>query len=257
VSDGGTAGDGSPRPPASAETPPEGLAYSTHLETPRYPWKEIPGSSHQVLMRTILALPGGLDVLDLGFGAGLLARRIRHRCRFLAGIELDPEAAKEGARFFDRAIVGDLLESLAGPWDRPFDVVVAGDILEHLPDPRAALRVLRPLLKKSGIFLVSLPNVANVTVRLSLLAGRFDYKDRGILDRTHLRFFTRRTARLLLEEQGFSVTRETPTAMPFELGIPALGAPAAAAVVRPLAIGLAHLLPTLFGYQFVLEAAPA
>lgn len=233
------------------------MKYTTTLETQRYPWKEIPGSSHQVLLKTILALPPDLTVLDLGFGAGLLARRIRHRCRFLAGIELDPEAAKEGAPFFDRPILGELLPGLRGPWEERFDVVVAGDILEHLPDPEVALDVLRPLLKDDGLFLLSVPNVANVTVRASLLFGRFEYADRGILDRTHLRFFTRRTARLLLEAHGFAVLRAIPTAMPFELALPGLAWPPVAGLTRSLAVGLARAAPELFGYQFVYEARPA
>jgi 2-polyprenyl-3-methyl-5-hydroxy-6-metoxy-1,4-benzoquinol methylase len=233
------------------------VKYATELTTQRYPWKEIPGSSHQVLMRRILAMKDGLRVLDLGFGAGLLARRIRHRCRFLAGIELDPQAAREGAPFFDAPFVGDLLAGLKGPWDEPFDVVVAGDILEHLPDPEVTIDRLRPLVARDGVLLASLPNVANVSVRLALLAGRFEYADRGILDRTHLRFFTRRSARRLFETHGFRVARETPTAMPFELALPALTASPLGPVTRGAAVGLARLAPSLFGYQFVLEAVPA
>jgi predicted TPR repeat methyltransferase len=233
------------------------VRYSTRLTTQRYPWKEIPGSSHQILMKRILSMGDGLRVLDLGFGAGLLARRIRHRCRFLAGIELDPEAAKEGVAYFDAPIIGDLLGGLRGPWDAPFDVVVAGDILEHLPDPEVALDILRPLVAKGGLLLASVPNVANVTVRLALLCGRFDYRDRGILDRSHLRFFTRKTAASLLESHGFHVVQETPTAMPVELAVPPLGRRPLAPAARGAAFALARLLPTLFGYQFVLEAVPA
>ena len=238
-------------------TEPAGLDYHTRLATPRYPWKEIPGSSHQILMERILSMKDGLRVLDLGFGAGLLARRIRHRCRFLAGIELDPDAAREGAQYFDAAIIGDLLEGLRGPWDAPFDVVVAGDVLEHLPDPEIALEVLRPLLAPGGVLLASLPNVANVTVRASLLTGRFDYADRGILDRSHLRFFTRKSARALFEGRGWRVVSETPTAMPVELAVPAFAGNGVGRLARAAALVLARLSPALFGYQFVLEAVPA
>lgn len=233
------------------------LRYTTTLGAARYPWKEIRGSSHQVLEERIRARGAGLRVLDLGFGAGYLARRIRPSCSWLAGIELDPEAAREGAPFFDRAIVGDLLEGLRGPWPGPFDVVVAGDILEHLPDPEVALRIVRSLLAPDGILLASLPNVANVTVRASLLLGRFRYAPRGILDATHLRFFTRDTGSALLAEAGFRVERVSATAMPVELALPALGRPPLAPLVRGAALGLARLRPTLFGYQFVFEARPA
>jgi hypothetical protein len=94
-------------------------------------------------------------------------------------------------------------------------------------------------------------------VRASLLLGRFPYADRGILDRTHLRFYTRASARRLLEESGFGVLWETATAMPVELALPALGRPPLAGAVRAGARLLSAAWPTLFGYQFVFEAAPA
>ncbi len=154
-------------------------------------------------------------------------------------------------------MTGDLLEGISRPWKEPFDVVVAGDVLEHLPRPEDLLSALKPLLAPGGTLLVSLPNVANVTVRAALLAGRFPYADRGILDRTHLRFYTRASARGLLAAAGFQVRWETATAMPVELAIPALGRPPIAAPVRGAARLLAAGWPTLFGYQFVFEASPA
>ena len=233
------------------------MRYAGDLPRSRYPWKEIPGSSHDVLFSRIAACGDGLSVLDVGFGAGHLARRIRPFCRYLAGIELDPEAAREGSAFFDDPVVEDVVRGLAGPWREPFDLVVAGDVLEHLPEPERALELLRPLLGPEGILLVSLPNVANVTVRLGLLVGRFPSADRGILDRTHLRFFTRRTGRELLSSTGFRVVRETPTAMPVELALPLLGRPPLASPVRAAVRLLAAAWPGMFGYQFVYEARPA
>jgi predicted TPR repeat methyltransferase len=224
---------------------------------PLYPWKEIPGSSHVLLLEKVLARGSGLAVLDLGFGAGSLARRIRPACRYLAGVELDAEAAEEGTRFFDEPVVGDLLEGVSRPFREPFDVIVAGDVLEHLPRPGELLSILRPLLKTDGALLVSLPNVANVTVRIGLLLGRFAYSPRGILDRTHLRFFTRATGQALLEENGYRVVSVRATAMPIELAVPALGRPPFAAPVRWAARALASAWPTLLGYQFVYEARPA
>lgn len=233
------------------------MKYAGDLPRPAYPWKEIPGSSHEVLLARVRERGEGLSVLDVGFGAGHLARRIRPLCRYLAGIELDAEAAREGAGSFDDPLVDDVVHGLAGPWREPFDVAVVGDVLEHLPDPDRALELLRPLLAPGGRLLVSLPNVANVTVRLSLLAGRFPYADRGILDRTHLRFFTRRTGRRLLERCGFEVLRETPTAMPVELVFPLLGRPPLGGLVRASARLLSSAWPGMFAYQFVFEARPA
>jgi predicted TPR repeat methyltransferase len=210
-----------------------------------------------ILLEKVLARGSGLAVLDLGFGAGLLARRIRPACRYLAGVELDPEAAQEGARFFDQPVVGDLLDGISGPFRERFDVIVAGDVLEHLPRPEDLLSALRPLLKTDGVLLLSLPNIANATVRFGLLFGRFAYARRGILDRTHLRFFTQATGRALLEENGYRVVSVDATAMPLELAVPALGRPPLAGLARAAALSAARLWPTLFGYQFVYEARPA
>ncbi|HQR45832.1 MAG TPA: class I SAM-dependent methyltransferase [Thermoanaerobaculia bacterium] len=201
-----------------------------------------------------------LRLLDFGYGTGELARRVRSCCRYIAGIELDADAARGAADVFDRCLLEDLLESLetlARLDDGGFDVVVAADVLEHLPDPGRALDLLRPLVKPGGVLLVSLPNVANVTVRLSLLFGRFAYAPRGLLDASHLRFYTRRSARDLLAAHGFSVRTAVPTAMPVELALPALGRAPLAPLVRAAALLLARLRPTLFGYQFVFEAVPA
>lgn len=116
---------------------------------------------------------------------------------------------------------------------------------------------MRAWLAPGGRLLVSLPNVANVTVRLALLAGRFRYAERGILDRTHLRFYTRKTGRRLLEQSGFRIDRVTPTAMPVELGAPWIGGFPFRAIARSLALAAARAWPTLFGYQFVFEARAA
>jgi len=210
-----------------------------------------------ILLEKVLARGSGLAVLDLGFGAGLLARRIRPACRYLAGVELDPEAAKEGARFFDQPVVGDLLDGISGPFRERFDVIVAGDVLEHLPRPEDLLSALRPLLKTDGVLLLSLPNIANATVRFGLLFGRFAYARRGILDRTHLRFFTQATGRALLEGNGYRVVSVDATAMPLELAVPALGRPPLAGLARAVALSAARFWPTLLGYQFVYEARPA
>ena len=145
----------------------------------------------------------------------------------------------------------------AGGWDAPFDVVVCADVLEHLPRPEELLEQIRGWLAPGGTLLVSLPNVANVTVRAGLLLGRFPYAEKGILDRTHLRFYTRRSARELLERAGFRIRSVDATAMPYELAISAFGRPPLSGPVRAFASGTARLWPTMFGYQFVIESERA
>ncbi len=223
------------------------------MSTEHYAWKEIPGSSHDLLRRRIRSLPPGRRLLDLGAAGGHLGRAVRDRCAYLAGVEPDPALPPDCREGYDDWRSTDALS--AGAWDAPFDVVVCGDVLEHLPRPEELLERIREWLAPGGTLLVSLPNVANVTVRASLLLGRFPYAERGILDRTHLRFYTRRSARRLLEDAGFRVRSIAATAMPYELAVPVLGRAPLAGGVRAFASGSARLWPTMFGYQFVLEAA--
>ena len=218
----------------------------------RYVWKEIPGSSHDLLRRWIREGEGGLRLLDLGAAGGHLGRAVRDRCAFLAGVESDPALPASAREGYDEWRAADA--SSAGTWSEPFDAVVCGDVLEHLARPEELLARIRDWLRPGGRLYVSVPNVANVTVRAALLLGRFPYAERGILDRTHLRFYTRRTARELVERAGFRIRRDAATAMPLELAVPALGRPPLRNPSRALAVGAARVWPTLFGYQVVIEA---
>lgn len=240
-------------PPGRATEKPELKPETENSKlTEKYVWKEIPGSSHDLLRRRIRAMPPGLRLLDLGAAGGHLGRAVRDRCSFLAGVEPDldlPPSAREG---YDAWHAVDAME--AGDWDAPFDVVVCADVLEHLARPEALLDRIRGWLRDGGTLLVSLPNIANVSIRLGLLLGHFRYTDRGILDRTHLSFYTLASARHLLENFGFRVQSAEPTAMPYELAVPALGAPSWIRSTRGFAQLTARVWPTLFGYQFVFEA---
>ncbi len=137
---------------------------------------------------------------------------------------------------------------------QPFDAVVCADVLEHLARPEDLLARIHGWLRPGGTLFVSLPNVANVTVRAALLLGRFSYAERGILDRTHLRFYTRRSAEALLTGAGFRVRDVEATAMPYELAAPFLSEAPWRFPVRAFASASARVWPTLFGYQFVIEA---
>jgi len=149
------------------------------------------GGSHRLILAEVR---DGARVLDVGCATGYLAAELSARRCEVVGIEPDPDSAAQAERSCERVVVGSF-ESAEDRAQIPgtFDFVIFGDVLEHLVDPWEALRASRALLSAGGAVVVSLPNVAAWPVRLGLLAGHFEYANVGLLDRTHLRFFTRRT----------------------------------------------------------------
>ena len=149
-------------------------------------------------------------VLDVGCAAGMLGQEIKRRqqCE-VVGIELDAAAAAEACRRLDHLIEGDVETLDLGSLGR-FDAVVCADVLEHLRDPGALLRKLRDLLVPDGALIASIPNARHMEVVQQLIEGNWSYQPEGVLDRDHLRFFTRRSAEQLLEEAGFEVVEVRP-----------------------------------------------
>jgi 2-polyprenyl-3-methyl-5-hydroxy-6-metoxy-1,4-benzoquinol methylase len=165
-----------------------------------------------------LLIRSGMRVVDLGCGRGDLGRALVAAgtpCR-LVGIDLaEPvQAAQSGA--YELTLALDV--EAPATWDHPAvrgaDLYVFSDVLEHLRDPLPVLRHARDHLAAGGRLAVSLPNVAYWRVRLMLLRGRWEYRDYGILDRTHLRFFTCQSAEALFRDAGFRVAhRAVPSAL--------------------------------------------
>lgn len=152
-----------------------------------------------------LVPPDCRRVLEVGCGAGELGRVLKERGCFVAGVELVPEAAEAARRRLDQVVTADVE---AGPLPFPpgsFDAVVFADVLEHLLDPWRVLRQTADLLAPGGRVIASIPNVQNADVIWRLLRGRWDYRERGILDRGHLRFFTLHGVRGLFEQAGLAM----------------------------------------------------
>ena len=157
------------------------------------------------------AVPG--TVLEIGCGSGNTLRYLKDQgARETFGIELNSTVAAEAVDRVDHLAVGDI-ESMQWPFaDQLFDCILFGDVLEHLRDPWNLVNRLAGCLSPGGQVVASLPNVRFYGVSFPLLfAGRWTYTEEGILDRTHLRFFTRRTARELLSGAGLAVRKVSST----------------------------------------------
>ncbi|MEE8346399.1 MAG: methyltransferase domain-containing protein, partial [Dehalococcoidia bacterium] len=160
--------------------------------------------------RTQLILLTGQNkrVLEIGPSTGYISQALQQRGCTVTGLEIDPVAAEEAAQFCERMVVADAEKiDLASTFqDQKFDVVMLGDVLEHMVDPLSVLVAVRGLLRPKGYAVISIPNMAHGSVRLRLLNGEFRYRDTGLLDITHLRFFTAETLEELLRDAGYRIT---------------------------------------------------
>lgn len=152
-------------------------------------------------------------VLDVGCGRGATGAALLHsgRADAVDGIELAAAAADAatGEAGYRTVVVGDLETADRAGLDHDYDTIMCNDVLEHVQDPWSVLQTLvDDHLRPGGTVVVSVPNVQCAEVVGPLLLGRFEYADDGVLDRTHLRFFTRRSARALVESAGLTVAAE-------------------------------------------------
>lgn len=233
--------------------------------TPR-PWLEY------VNPAVVRLVGSGHAVLDLGCSSGALALALTREGNRVTGADNDAAAVDVAKTRCERALVLDLTDpaALAGALGARYDRIVLADVLEHLPRPETLLDALHPLLAPGGRLIVSLPNVAAWTVRLALLFGRFEYAESGIMDRTHLRWFTHSSARRLLAGAGYEVLRRDLTPHLARAVWHALRPPSAsvdpgavlsspayrfyARWIDPVETLIARIWPGLLACQFVFEA---
>jgi 2-polyprenyl-3-methyl-5-hydroxy-6-metoxy-1,4-benzoquinol methylase len=189
----------------------------------------------------------GKRVLDVGCSSGYLARPLVERGCTVVGIERDPDAAEAARDVCTEVLVGDV-EVMALPFEsNSFDVILCGDLIEHLRQPEQFLVHVHRCLRGNGRLVLSTPNVANWTMRLSLLGGRWHYTERGSLDRTHLHLFTRKSLVEMLDRAGYRVLE-----LDFTVPVPIVGTPR----VERIAHALGRLRPQVLAYQFLAAAEP-
>lgn len=200
-------------------------------------------SGNTVLLRYV---PPGARVLDVGCATGRRCAWLREHLQCQAvGVEYNPEMVEAARGRCDGVHLANLedLPELPEP-DSSFDVLIFGDVLEHLRNPEQVLTHLQRYLKPGGRVLISLPNFLFLFIRIKVVLGLFRYTEYGILDKTHLRFYTKVTAGELAQDCGLTVRNWD--YMPPEYGPWRVFPP----VIRRM---LAHGWPSLFAFQFVLD----
>lgn len=216
-----------------------------------YAFKDGDGTSHAVILQMMADLPPS-RVLDLGCSGGLLAERIRERGHTVVGVDyFEIPGIRDRVDEFYQA---DLSQGIPPEVGDAYDVVIAGDIIEHLPRPRRTLQEMRHILRPGGQIMLSVPNFGHWYPRGRVALGLFGYDRRGILDDTHLRFFTRSTLRRLVRDTGFDVLEERATGLPLGTISEADGWKLRS--MRKLDSAMVRVRPTFFGYQWILRLTP-
>ncbi|MEO7650114.1 MAG: class I SAM-dependent methyltransferase, partial [Bryobacteraceae bacterium] len=184
--------------------------------------------------------------------AGYLAETLAGRGYRVTGVER-PGANDDGFPDSVELVEADLEHGLP-PLDGRFSYVICGDVLEHVRDPAKLLRGIRNVLAPDGLLLASLPNSGHLVFRLVVLSGHFPQQDRGLFDRTHVRFYMWKGWHDLLDETGFRVENAHPTIPPFDLAFPSWEGTLPLRAAEKLAYLSARVWPTLLAYQFVIQA---
>jgi 2-polyprenyl-3-methyl-5-hydroxy-6-metoxy-1,4-benzoquinol methylase len=182
---------------------------------------ELENNSHSSILRLV-----GFNkrVLEAGCASGHVSKMLHAQGCSVVGIEVDGDVVDLARPWVERVVVGDfddpsLWDELVG---EEFEVVLFGDVLEHLKDPLGTLRAAVKHLSPSGIVVVSVPNIAHADVKIALLNGDFPYRDSGLLDRTHIHFFTKQSVLDLVKRAGLiptDIERVTVPVFATELGV--------------------------------------
>ena len=218
-----------------------------------YTFKDFEGSSHRILMALIrrYAAAGGA-LLDLGAAGGELGGAIRSHFRKTFGFEYQVDCIGTLKSRFDHVLITDLEKLKRLPAN--MNAIVCADVIEHLRDAPAILRLVHDSLAPDGYAFVSVPNIANVTVRIGLLFGIFEYRERGILDNTHLRFYTLRTIRRDLETAGFEIVTVRGSSVPIRLIIGRFMPETLLRIGEKVLTMITRVWLSLFAYQIVVVA---
>ena len=189
------------------------MAYISTIDTTNK------NNSHTIAIDFLLEKSNNrlLKILDVGCSEGYLGGYLKNLGHTVLGVEMNPKAAQKANLVLDSVYNGSIGDYFNHHHDEKFDVILFGDVLEHIADPSQILEICHNHLSRDSFIIASLPNVAHAAIRAMLLEGRWEYADLGILDRTHLRFFTNDSARALFEDAEYEVKDIGQVHLPIEM----------------------------------------
>jgi 2-polyprenyl-3-methyl-5-hydroxy-6-metoxy-1,4-benzoquinol methylase len=197
-------------------------------------------------------VPGNArQVLDVGCGAGDNARALSGRVGLIDGITLSEEEAAIAKAYCRQVVVHNLETGLPSILAGPYDAVIASHVLEHICYPESLLRDISQCLSERGVLIVALPNLLNWRHRVAMFFGKFEYANSGIMDNTHFRWYTFKSARRLLEANGFEISRAYADGY---FPLPGLRKLGFRSLATRLDSAVCALFPGLFGYQLLYVA---
>jgi len=150
-----------------------------------------------------------LHVLEIGCGTGETGELLKKEfgVKYITGVDIESSVIEAAGQRLDRVIQADIEKAELDVEEGSVDFVLLADVIEHLTDPWRAIQKLERYLKPNGLMLISVPNLQHWRNILNLILGRWDYTSSGMMDITHLRFFTKRTIQKLLVEAGFKLLK--------------------------------------------------
>lgn len=191
-------------------------------------------------------------ILDVGCNRGQLLKALDGWNGEIWGVDKDKEALNEIKNKYNKTYAMDIATDKV-PFKEKFDCIVFGDILEHVVSPAQILDKFVKNLDKNGTIIISIPNVANWVIRFQLLLGNFNYKINGILDRTHLKFYTLKTITKIIDDYGLKILRIKTTPIPMPLLIKSTDYGKPLFFLHIINYAITKSRRTLFGYQFVFK----
>lgn len=205
-------------------------------------------SSHEIILRMI---SGTGNVLDLGSSNGILYNDLVRRGFNVTCVDMEaPDRVKIPPKDYVHCNL-EQFEKLN--FDKKYDYIILADVIEHLRNAPDLLSYIGSFLKEDGVIIISVPNIAVWVYRLSLLFGFFDYTEKGTLDETHVRFYTKKTLLGLMEKRGYRVETFSPTVLPSEVVIGAVFPKILISIFDRLYFSASKFWPSLLAYQFVIK----